>query len=718
MERYFAAVRAPIERHGGTVEKFIGDAVMAVFGVPELHEDDALRAVRAAVDASRSRSCRGDEIAGRIGLSTGEVHVISASVRTCACRGRLPASPRSSSNGRRRRGPARDDTYRLVRDAVRAESDGRRVAFDEVVPGAPYARRLDAPLIGREAELDRLRGAYANACADKPLPRRHRRREAGIGKTRLARELVPPLRERAQVLIGRCVSYGEGATYLPIAEIVRQAAGEPLTRGDPRPARGEEDADVVAQRVAELVRRRGVSSGTRRGVLGRAPVRSSRSRARGRSWSASTTSTGRSRRSSTSSSTSASGRGRPSSSSASRAARPSRRASGLGRADVDRVPGRARAPPEEALGAFVLSTRRQSGRPGGSGADHRAIGRQPSVRRATASLARSTGAALDEDTGDGGSVARQPSRPPRSARARSDAPGRRDRPSFYARGARRPLARRRCRSTSREPRPNEVWCVPWRTCSASTMCSCETSPIAVSRKRSAPTCTSSPGKGLDRRDGTDELVGYHFEQAYRYLTELQRDDEHARDLAAAGSERLGRAGIRAWKRADAPAAVNLLSRAVDLVPEAAELACELGSALRMRGDVTRAEEVLVSACRVRRGARPASCQDRAWRFCARSMSPTAPVSSSRLRPERFPSSKTRMTIEHLGRAWLSIGHVRGGFYCEYGAWEEAAARASEHYRRAGWSPSTSLGDLACALYLRPARGHERNRALRGTSSRT
>ena len=101
------------------------------------------------------------------------------------------------------------------------------------------------------------------------------------------------------------------------------------------------------------------------------------------------------------------------------------------------------------------------------------------------------------------------------------------------------------------------------------------------------------GKGLDRRDGADELVGYHFEQAYRYLTELQRDDEHAHELAAAGSERLGRAGIRAWKRADAPAAVNLLSRAVDLVPEAAELACELGLALRVVGDVTRAEDVLV-----------------------------------------------------------------------------------------------------------------------------
>ena len=75
-------------------------------------------------------------------------------------------------------------------------------------------------------------------------------------------------------------------------------------------------------------------------------------------------------------------------------------------------------------------------------------------------------------------------------------------------------------------------------------------------------------RGLDRRDGADELVGYHFEQAYGYLTQLAKLDDHALRLANAGGERLGRAGIRAWKRADAPAAVNLLSRAVELVPGA------------------------------------------------------------------------------------------------------------------------------------------------------
>jgi tetratricopeptide (TPR) repeat protein len=215
------------------------------------------------------------------------------------------------------------------------------------------------------------------------------------------------------------------------------------------------------------------------------------------------------------------------------------------------------------------------------------------------------------------------------------------------------------------------------------------------------------GKGLDRRDGTDELVGYHFEQAYRYLTELQRDGEHARELAAAGSERLGRAGIRAWKRADAPAAVNLLSRAVDLVPEAAELACELGGALRMRGEVARAEDVLVRAS----GATDERIRLRARIELALMRSVMEPNRAGELL-EVATGAIPKLEAEHddraLGRAWLAVGQVRGGFYCEYGPWEEAAERAAQHYRRAGWSPSTSLGDLACAMYYGP---HEVTNAI-------
>ena len=124
------AVRAPIERHGGTVEKFIGDAVMAVFGVPELHEDDALRAVRAAVEirsvSGARRACRGRmgrPIEARIGIEHRRgARALGARVKTCTCRGQ----PASAASQLEERAPAGgvllgSDTYRLVRDAVRAE---------------------------------------------------------------------------------------------------------------------------------------------------------------------------------------------------------------------------------------------------------------------------------------------------------------------------------------------------------------------------------------------------------------------------------------------------------------------------------------------------------------------------------------------------------------------------------------------------------------------
>src|SRR5262249_22072072 len=83
-------------------------------------------------------------------------------------------------------------------------------------------------------------------------------------------------------------------------------------------------------------------------------------------------------------------------------------------------------------------------------------------------------------------------------------------------------------------------------------------------------------RGFERRDQPDVVVGSHFEQAHRYVAELDLGGDRAQDLAAAGGEHLGRAGIRAWQRADVPAATNLLQRALALTPDAHHLACELG----------------------------------------------------------------------------------------------------------------------------------------------
>ena len=175
------------------------------------------------------------------------------------------------------------------------------------------------------------------------------------------------------------------------------------------------------------------------------------------------------------------------------------------------------------------------------------------------------------------------------------------------------------------------------------------------------------GKGLDRRDGADELVGYHFEQAYRYLTQLQREDEHVRELADAGSERLGRAGIRAWKRADAPAAVNLLSRAVDLVPEAAELACELGHSTS-RPSVT-------SLARKKSWSSASEATEERLRLRARielallrSLSePNRAGELIEIASAAIPKLEAENDDRALGRAWVAIGFVRGAFYCEFAA---------------------------------------------------
>ena len=272
ISRYFDVVREPIERHGGTVEKFIGDAVMAVFGVPELHEDDALRAVRAAREVQDALR---DDRASKLASASAPAKCTCSRRRakTCTSREQRRAWPHSSKDARPRAGSC-SATRPIGSCATQCGQkpwrrlEARRGARGRAGVCAPARRAARRSRGGAAATAD----AYANARED-----RHCRvvtvvGEAGIGKTRLAREFVASVRGEAQVLVGRCVSYGEGATYLPIAEIVRQAAAEPSLDGIRALLEGEEDADVVAQRVAELDRGRGVSRRSGRGVLGRAPA--------------------------------------------------------------------------------------------------------------------------------------------------------------------------------------------------------------------------------------------------------------------------------------------------------------------------------------------------------------------------------------------------------------------------------------------------------------
>jgi class 3 adenylate cyclase/tetratricopeptide (TPR) repeat protein len=271
MTRYFDEMRAIVEKHGGTVEKFIGDEVMAVFGVPAVHEDDALRAVRAGAEMRERVEELNEELAEdwgvrlavRLGINTGEVIAgdpstgqtfVTGDAVNVAKRLQQAAGPGEILIG--------TATYPLVRDAVKAgplESfavKGRQQAvapwrLDEVEAGAPgLARQLDAPLVGREDELAALVEAFEQVARERSTRLVTIVGAPGIGKSRLASELLSSVGERGNALIGHCLSYGEGITFWPLTEIVRTAGGEP---GVTAALAHADDADLVIGRIRGIV---------------------------------------------------------------------------------------------------------------------------------------------------------------------------------------------------------------------------------------------------------------------------------------------------------------------------------------------------------------------------------------------------------------------------------------------------------------------------------
>ncbi len=243
MEQYFAAVSAVLTKHGGTVEKFVGDAVMAVFGVPVAHEDDALRACRAAVEIlsavaevdRRVTETLAVSFGGRIGVETGEV-VVGDTARgsTFASGAAVNTAARLEQTAGRGECLIGPECYRLVRTRVVAEPvpglalKGMGKAVDAYrllqIGELDGEQPVTTALIGRAGELVLLRQAFNRAATDRMCQLVTVLGPAGIGKSRLAAEFVAGLAGKARVLRGRCVSYGEGITYWPLVEVVRQAA--------------------------------------------------------------------------------------------------------------------------------------------------------------------------------------------------------------------------------------------------------------------------------------------------------------------------------------------------------------------------------------------------------------------------------------------------------------------------------------------------------------
>ncbi len=279
LDRYFDCIREVLERHGGRVEKFIGDAVMAVFGVPVLHEDDADRAVRAAAAMREAldklnaelEATLGISIRMRIGVATGEVITgdpssgqtfVTGDAVNVAARLQAAAAPGEAL--------VEESTFRLVRTAVAAEPLGPtqlkgKSAVVNVhrllgVGDRPATRRAGSQFVGRKDELSAL-----SKLLDDVIRTRSSRLvtvigDAGVGKSRLIEEFLDTRADGAAIAAGRCLPYGEGITYWPLKEAIAQAAG---LRGDEtadearariRGLLGEApDADLVTERVAETI---------------------------------------------------------------------------------------------------------------------------------------------------------------------------------------------------------------------------------------------------------------------------------------------------------------------------------------------------------------------------------------------------------------------------------------------------------------------------------
>jgi class 3 adenylate cyclase/tetratricopeptide (TPR) repeat protein len=765
--QYFERMREVLERHQGTVEKFIGDAVVGVFGVPRLHEDDALRAVRAAVELAAALAELNKELERdwgvtlriRTGVNTGEVVAGSAGAGSAlvlgdavnvAARLEQAATPGEVLLGQ--------TTWELVRDAIQAEpvaplalkgkaqgvAAWRLLGVSPDIPG--HARRRDIPMVGREAERQLLLEAFDRVVAERACRLVTVLGAAGVGKTRLVDEALASVGERAVVLRGRCLSYGEGITYWPVAEVVRQAAGISLD-DTPQAAQGKLAAQLAGQEQADLVASRIAAS------LGLAEAGGGTEET---FW----------------------------------AVRQFLEHLGRGRPLVVVVDDLHWAEPTlldlvEYLASFVrdapmlliglartelLDARSDWGRsvPGAStilleplnGAEsgrlvEQLLGMAGIDQRAATQITAQAGGNplfLEELVAkllDDGLLRRQGARWVASAEL--------DRTGIPA-TIQVLLAARLEQLPAGERAVLERASVVGKSFSWAAMAALAKAPGSaligshlaslVRRDLLRPDASDRAGKdgfqfrhdlirdaayqALPKQDRADlherfalwlqqvagermreqqELIGYHLEQAYRFRVELGPPDDHARTLARAAAEQLGAAGRRALARDDRPAAASLLHRAASLLPadEPARLQLlpDLGVALVNVGELEQAGDVLAEAATV---ARAGGEERLAWRASldyswVRLLTHPDPDSTEAARREA-EQAITRLTEldDDLGlaKAWLLLSEVHNNT-ARFGAKAEAAEQALQHARLVGAAREEhmALGSLLMSLRLGP-----------------
>ena len=737
MRRYYDTVRTIIERHGGTVEKFIGDAAMAVFGIPQLHEDDALRAVRAAGELREA-------LAG-LNEALGREHQLTIQIRTAINTGEVIASETASGQQFAAGGAVNvamrlqqsalpgetllgATTEQLVRDAVTTDqvdpvdlggSLGRVQAFRlvELADQDVLRRSPRAPLIGRTEELATLQRAFERVGTERRSHLLTVLGEAGIGKTRLAGELVSSLGDEATALYGRCVSYGEGATYLPVTEIVRQAVPNRPRTTIASLLAGDPDAELVAQRVTELTGESESTAST--GEAFWAVRRLFEGLARGRPllvvledihWAEPTL--------------------------------------------LELI---------EYLGAWIseapvlvlcLARPELLEKRPGWGAQAETIVLDPlsedEAHTLVGELAGAIGVSDDVrsrivEAAEGNALfveqmhayvtedvrAEELESVPPSIEAllasRLDRlePSERtllERAAIIGKDFRRAAVLHLSppeelagldggfRSLERKGLVHAVrpTGLEEETVRFHHVLIRDVAYAGVTKALRAD-LHERHAAWLDQRSESDELVGYHVEQAHRFLAELRPGDAVVQRLAVWAGEKLAAAGIRAWKRADTPATVNLLGRAVELLPAEsrgrAELLCELGIAQRWLGDFQRAEETLAGAIEAASAAhdRRVELRSRIELAHAHLFSESEPNADAllELAEKAVPIFEELGDDRALGRTWRHVGFIRGGMQGRLADWQEAAERALTHYRRSGWSASGCLAELAAALFYGP-----------------
>ncbi|PWU23606.1 MAG: hypothetical protein C5B48_08290 [Candidatus Rokuibacteriota bacterium] len=639
------AVRTAIEAHGGSVEARGGDELLGVFGVPVSHEDDALRAVRAASELGTDF---------RVGVDSGEVLAghgfVSGEVVSVATR-----LQRAATVGEVRLGGA---TLVLCRDAVEVEPVDGAFRLVEVLEGeAPIARGPHSPLIGRRRELETLEAAFVEARENGRCRLVTVAGEPGIGKTRLARELIASLGDAATVLVGRCVSYGQGATWLPLREMLEQAGEslDPILAGAGSPGEVFLGARRVFERLAE-----------------KQPLLLALDDAH---WAEPTL------------------------------------------LDlVEYLGGRAEGPilclcltREQPDGAIVL------GPLPAKQAEQLAAGADPELRARVVETAGGNPLFIEQLVAfatEGGTVDAVPPSVEALIAARLDllAPeelatlqcaavagrlfSRRDVQELGGDVARLlPLQEKRLVERRRDGLRFHHVLV--RDVAYASLPKAERAELH-----------EQLADRLEARGQPDELVGHHLEQAYRLREELGRVDGRARRLADDAGRRLGRAGIEAWKRGEVPATVNLFGRSAGLLlerdPLRIELLCELGIALRTGGELKHAEEVLEEAV--------AMAPDRRLELRGRLELAGVQLVTRKgqtadelleIAAEAIPVFEAVGDDRSLGRTWRWVAHAHGNIRCRYVASAEAAERALVHYERSGWSTSPCLENLASALCFGP-----------------